>query len=129
MTTGIVELESPAESASIYEIGAEVGDPGIEEIASLLWHDGTASAHSAAEVDVDPWARACCCCGDDQEEALVARSADDARSRAGAPLIIVVSPFLPDEWSDPLSAEEVVFGVRVKSRRDRSRRLEPVWIC
>ena len=127
MASEIGALALAAAPASIYEVAAEVGDPMIEKMAAALWHQGPPAAGTPTEVEVDPWTHVCFCCGDDEAD-----GPEDGRgvqSCSSAPLIVVVSPLISDDWLDPLSAEEVVFGVRTKPRRWGLRRPEPVWIC
>lgn len=71
----------------------------------------------------------CCCARDNGDEWEDARNQHDDQFENAVPLVFIVSPLLAEDVSDPLSAEEVVFGVRVKRRRRRLRPLEPVWIC
>ena len=60
-------------------------------------------------------------------ELSAATSIDEIAAEAGDPQIDEVASLL--SHADPRSAEEVVFGVRVKRRRRRLRPFEPVWIC
>lgn len=129
MNTEIVGLE-PSAATSIYDIAAEVGETRIDEVASSLWYRLPREEPPPAGGDVDPWAHACCCCACDERDGLedAGNQHDDPSDNAG-PLIFVVSPLMTEDVSHPLSAEEVVFGVRANRRRRALRSVEPVWLC